>query len=443
MRHAKPTVPKEPHPYDFVPGVGRCEVAGRLKSSSQVRMRLARLRSALRVRFRATTKRAPDSGRLRYGDPTHPEESIIHRARDARRSCSNRRGPPDCCLPLHHARTQSVCVRHRFLSGQRDVGGRRSRTFSGRYLGPMAPSPLPCTDELRGTAQQKEVDPDVDLRILAVGDSFTFGPYVPNEDTWPGWLEHVLNARLHPRERVQVLNGGVAGYTVRDEYYYLAERGLGLEPDVVVVALFPNDISDFESLQREYLARPETTVRARSVVSEARAVFARLESRLAILQLATRAKRTMQAEDVRARQGESSSRAGARRVCDPYSKPDASDPCWQGFALWLRRTISLLRDSGTSFLIVAIPDQSQLDGGSSPTTPQEFIGQICSGERAPFLNLLPFLAELEDSESVYLQRRDPATGEYVGNAHMSSYGYRQIARLIADELEKLGVVPPR
>ncbi len=294
-----------------------------------------------------------------------------------------------------------------------------------------------------GLRNKKEVDPDVDLRILAVGDSFTFGPYVPNEDTWPGWLEHVLNARLHPRERVQVLNGGVAGYTVRDEYYYLAEWGLGLEPDVVVVALFPNDISDFESLQREYLARPETTVRARSVVSEARAVFARLESRLAILQLATRAKRTMQAEDVRARQGESSSRAGARRVCDPYSKPDASDPCWQGFALWLRRTISLLRDSGTSFLIVAIPDQSQLDGGSSPTTPQEFIGQICSGERAPFLNLLPFLAELEDSESVYLQRRDPATGEYVGNAHMSSYGYRQIARLIADELEKLGVVPPR
>ncbi len=155
-----------------------------------------------------------------------------------------------------------------------------------------------------GLRNKKEVDPDVDLRILAVGDSFTFGPYVPNEDTWPGWLEHVLNARLHPRERVQVLNGGVAGYTVRDEYYYLAERGLGLEPDVVVVALFPNDISDFESLQREYLARPETTVRARSVVSEARAVFARLESRLAILQLATRAKRTMQAEDVRARQGE-------------------------------------------------------------------------------------------------------------------------------------------
>src|SRR5262245_28487417 len=30
------------------------------------------------------------------------------------------------------------------------------------------------------------------FRVLAVGDSQTFGPYLANEDTWPGWTENYL-----------------------------------------------------------------------------------------------------------------------------------------------------------------------------------------------------------------------------------------------------------
>lgn len=49
-------------------------------------------------------------------------------------------------------------------------------------------------------------------RILAVGNSFTMGLAVANEDTWGKQLERLLNAR-NARQNSHVVNAGVAGYS--------------------------------------------------------------------------------------------------------------------------------------------------------------------------------------------------------------------------------------
>ena len=90
-------------------------------------------------------------------------------------------------------------------------------------------------DEPLGAAK-----PSGELRLLVLGDSVTFGNGVATPDTYPEVLERLL------RERglaVRALNAGVQGYSVHQEADFLRERGLGLEPDALLVGFYENDVT--------------------------------------------------------------------------------------------------------------------------------------------------------------------------------------------------------
>ena len=65
-------------------------------------------------------------------------------------------------------------------------------------------------------------------RILALGDSMTFGFYLEESETWPARLEALL--RGEGRD-VEVVNAGVGGWTISSETLFLEERALALAPD--------------------------------------------------------------------------------------------------------------------------------------------------------------------------------------------------------------------
>ena len=81
------------------------------------------------------------------------------------------------------------------------------------------------------------------VRVLCLGDSYTFGAYVDDVETWPAQLEVALRERLAGRD-VEVLNAGISGFTIVDEMDFLTEHGLGLDPDLVVVGFVLNDLAD-------------------------------------------------------------------------------------------------------------------------------------------------------------------------------------------------------
>lgn len=79
------------------------------------------------------------------------------------------------------------------------------------------------------------------LRVLALGDSFTWGFGVESDESWVSLLDRSL--REHGKA-VEVVNGGVPSYSPMLEYLYLENHGMALEPDVVLVAFDMSDLQD-------------------------------------------------------------------------------------------------------------------------------------------------------------------------------------------------------
>lgn len=77
-------------------------------------------------------------------------------------------------------------------------------------------------------------------RIIALGNSCTFGWGVTFEDTWVHRLQKLLNEQI-PGRPVEVINVGVPGYTSLQGKRYLADDLIALQPDMVLVMFGHND----------------------------------------------------------------------------------------------------------------------------------------------------------------------------------------------------------
>lgn len=78
------------------------------------------------------------------------------------------------------------------------------------------------------------------LRLLALGDSTTFGWGVEQDKTWPARLEAMLQP-LFPEVKLQVLNGGVPGYTSFQGLYHFKKHGALYQPDLVLFSYIVQD----------------------------------------------------------------------------------------------------------------------------------------------------------------------------------------------------------
>jgi lysophospholipase L1-like esterase len=78
-------------------------------------------------------------------------------------------------------------------------------------------------------------------RILAVGDSHTFGFAVAEPDTWPRRLERLLRAEPDAID-AEVINAGVEGLAIEQELQFVKDRLLQLQPDDVILAYYWNDM---------------------------------------------------------------------------------------------------------------------------------------------------------------------------------------------------------
>ncbi len=84
--------------------------------------------------------------------------------------------------------------------------------------------------------------PPATRRVVALGDSFTWGVGVEFEDAWPQRLERALTRRRS--ERWEVVSLAKPGMNTVEEAEQLATEGFAYEPDLVVLGYCLNDSED-------------------------------------------------------------------------------------------------------------------------------------------------------------------------------------------------------
>ena len=110
--------------------------------------------------------------------------------------------------------------------------------------------------------------PDEVKRILVLGDSFTFGMGVEENETFPHHLETLLGKTGQDWE---VLNFGVPGYNTIQEAELFKVKGLAYSPDIVILYVLDNDniyMLDLSPEEEQRMQNNEKNLRDKSLVEQ-------------------------------------------------------------------------------------------------------------------------------------------------------------------------------
>jgi lysophospholipase L1-like esterase len=94
----------------------------------------------------------------------------------------------------------------------------------------------PISINSRGFREREIAVPKKNVyRIVCLGESTTFGITIRKTDRpWPELLEEMINDRLKPSRRVEVINAGMPGWDLSANLGRLRSEILPLEPDMII-----------------------------------------------------------------------------------------------------------------------------------------------------------------------------------------------------------------
>lgn len=248
------------------------------------------------------------------------------------------------------------------------------------------------------------------LRIVGIGDSFTFGSTHPR-GIYLEVLEELLAGAGLPA-KVEVINTGVPAYSTHQELGHLRRFGLRLAPDVVVLGLFPTgDVGENHSDQLldvvdgELTGQPISRLRRRLLRSR---LFRFISTRLAA-QADTSSPSALEEKAWLRIEFE------RLQVCHPRPPRHIS----HGFEVTERLLLELkneLARRGIDLVVLLIPDEVQVDPGvfrkalaahgSSAADydldlPQKRLSAFLRAHDIAFVDPLPALRARARNEPVY------------------------------------------
>ncbi|MBI4878794.1 MAG: hypothetical protein HY812_03920 [Planctomycetes bacterium] len=276
-----------------------------------------------------------------------------------------------------------------------ETGDRYFRGFVSNSLG------------LRNEELKSEKAPGV-FRILALGDSCTFGTGVDMEDSYPWQLEDLLN-RARPagaepprRAQYQVLNAGVPGYSSFQCLNGLRENGFALAPDLVLVSFGWNDMNvwdDRTDRSISLLLRGESDSSLDGLLSHS-ALYLALRKAVYSMQVALS--------------------AGERTPRVPLDE-------------YVENCGAVLQEAeaaGSRAVFLLWPFRGQVIAEEAVENPyQQALRSFCREQDALLVDLL----------SAFRARKDPRL--FIDMGHLEPAGYRLVAETVAAALREWGLLP--
>lgn len=252
------------------------------------------------------------------------------------------------------------------------------------------------------------IGPKRGLRILALGNSCTFGVGVEGEDSFPEQLENLIGQSVP--QGIEVLNAGTPGYTAFQGRRFLERIGDDLDPDIVIVSFGFNDSDVWSSRTDRETAAVFEPVGWRKWAR--RSAFYRL--------LATALPRRG-GEAVRGGAG-----SGTEAGQIPRLMPDEFYEEMTAIAAWAK-------DRGKNALFLVWPYRKQVtENRPEPIIYQPLILKAAAETGSPAINLI-------DAMLVAGEQMESAEALFVDHIHGSPVGCRVVATAIADLLAQARV----
>lgn len=287
----------------------------------------------------------------------------------------------------------------------------------------------------RGRADHAIPKPADTRRVLMLGDSFTFGLGVDDDESFPARIQQRLPTYC-PDVRTDVVNAGVGGYGTSHSVALLEDLGSELEPDVIVYGFYVNDPMDDQThglhvLHGDTLQRhappPSDASRAKALVDRIPGYNWLLRHSALVGWL------RHQYFAFRARRGARDTAAMATPQSAPYDLA-----LTEGL---FGRMATLAAGMDAPLLVALIPDSSAMrrtmSGGESSveSTILDEVARRCAAAGIECIDLRPGLAATTSGGS--------AEELFIANeGHFSSPGYERTATLltphIAETLECRG-----
>jgi len=271
-------------------------------------------------------------------------------------------------------------------------------------------------------------------RIAVLGDSYAFGNGVPAAATFVKVLEREMNANRRAGVRYEVMNFGVKGYDTTQESATLREVALPLDPDVLIVAYFLNDVGDPERFVpggepargggRD--ADGEAPTRA---PGRAGAVPARMRIREFLVSRSRLAGFLIQQIAIAVRSVVSVPYQGVVDYNLPFVE---NDETWRGSKAALREIKAVADSIAAPMMVVIIPEMGNFNERYPFRAAHDTLATFCAEIGVPTCDLLGGFMGLE-AKRLWVAPDDP---------HFNRRAHRLAAEQIARALEANGLLWP-
>lgn len=265
-----------------------------------------------------------------------------------------------------------------------------------------------------------------EYRILAIGDSCTFGKGVLESECWPRQLETMLREVAPKATDVHVANAGVNGYSGRQYLEVLRRTGPALKPHLVLVGYNLNDFPNVVQAVDRAVFQGKDNLRAKvpTGLRDQLGRFALFRWLRATYYELNRERDWANAERL-ARESAGSRAAGAqpnRRFEEEKKR--------------LKAIVDESRALGAQVAIFLLPYESQVYLDAFDDTPVQSLRTVCEEFGVTFVNLAePFrdAARAGEERPRLFLRGD--------RYHPTAQGYRIIAESVVKVLRQQGWLP--
>lgn len=292
--------------------------------------------------------------------------------------------------------------------------------------------------------RQAELDSRLPVhRIVAIGDSFTFGHGVEGEEAYPRVLERLLVRELGPE--VLVVNAGVPGRWVDEYYLELRERSLTLSPELVILGLFVGNDIDGEDARTHRWTEVDARGRPLEIdipgerVEEGYRVQHVKKARWSLPVLRHSHFAQLLFDGVRTVRQGFRPRLKDEFVFAPVYAPETEQALARVEDLLLAMR-DLCREHDAGFLVLLIPTREQMDAEARARfaaldweKPQRLLTAFFAQHGIAWLDLRPALAAAAGPEPLYFAR----------DSHWTPRGHAVAAAAIAERILPLLQGTPR